>query len=396
MGSVAVSRVRGRAVVRDRTEDHRASTPLELFFDLTFVVAVGRAATALHEQLAEDHLLRGIGGFVVVFFAVWWGWMGYTWFASAHDSDDVAHRLLTLLQMAGALVMAAGVGRVVTDDDFAVVVLGYTIMRVGLIWSWLRVARDQPATRGRALRYAGSLVVLQCLWILGLAVDGDGAFLVWAVLVPGEVVAPMWAERTQSDPIFHAGHIEERYGLFTIILLGESILSATVGFQAAFDEGGLTGDLAAVGIGGLVIAFAAWWLYFDHPGHLTPTPDQAFRWGYSHVVIFASLAATGAGIHLAAGAVGGHGSARTAALAVSFPVAGYVSGLALVMAVTGVSAGDVRIWSKALGATAVMAIGLVATIPVAVVGCAAVLTLMSAAMVLSDPTADTPADHLGD
>ena len=79
------------------------------------------------------------------------------------------------------------------------------------------------------------------------------------------------------------------------------------GFQDAVDDGGLTGGLLAVGLGGLLIAFAAWWLYFDHPGHLAPTPRVAFRWGYGHVVVFASLAAIGAGLHLAAVA---HGSRR--------------------------------------------------------------------------------------
>ena len=96
-------------MVRDPGEEHRAATPLELFFDLTFVVAVSRASAALHHELAADHVVDGVTGFVGVFFAVWWAWMTYTWFTSAHDSDDVAHRLLTLVQMAGVLVLASGV-----------------------------------------------------------------------------------------------------------------------------------------------------------------------------------------------------------------------------------------------------------------------------------------------
>ena len=84
-----VSRLRGRAVTRDPDEPSRASTPLELFFDLTFVVAVARASAALHHELAGGHVAAGVWGFVGVFFAVWWAWMNASWFASAHDADDV-------------------------------------------------------------------------------------------------------------------------------------------------------------------------------------------------------------------------------------------------------------------------------------------------------------------
>ena len=70
---------------RDPDEDHRASTPLELFFDLCFVVAVAAAAATLHHDLAHDHL-SGIAGYLMVFFAIWWAWLNYSWFASAYDS----------------------------------------------------------------------------------------------------------------------------------------------------------------------------------------------------------------------------------------------------------------------------------------------------------------------
>jgi low temperature requirement protein LtrA len=389
MAPAALRRLTGRAVVRDGAEEHRTSTPLELFFDLTFVVAIGRAAAALHHQLADGHVADGAIGFACLFFAIWWGWMNYTWFASAHDSDDLAHRLLTFVQITGALVLAAGVTRAAEEQDFAIVVLGYVIMRLGLIVSWLRVARDQPAVRDRARRYAAALFGLQLLWIAWLAVPGSIALATFVVLALSEMLLPMWAESAGEEPVFHPEHIEERYGLFTIILLGESILSATAGFQTAFDDGGLTGPLAAVGIAALVIAFAAWWLYFDHPGHLAPTPAMAFRWGYVHVVVFASLAAIGAGLHVAFEAVTDHADERTAALAVAIPAAGYLLGLVAVMAVTGAVAAELRIWPKLLGAATVLALGSAASVPVTVVGTAAVLAGLAGAMVL-DGTRDQP------
>ena len=90
-------------------EEHRVATPLELLFDLTFVVAVAQVAAELAHGIAEDHVGDGLLGYLMVFFAIWWAWMNFTWFASAYDTDDVPYRLLTLVQMAGVLVLAAGI-----------------------------------------------------------------------------------------------------------------------------------------------------------------------------------------------------------------------------------------------------------------------------------------------
>jgi low temperature requirement protein LtrA len=378
-----VGRLRGRAVTRDPDEPDRTSTPLELFYDLTFVVAVARASAALHHELVDGHVADGVWGFAGVFFAVWWAWMNGTWFASAHDSDDVPYRLLMLVQMAGVLVLAAGVTDALEQGDWLVVTIGYGVMRVGLAASWLRVARDEVTGRTRALRYAAGISVLQLLWFARLALPEGAALAGFVVLVAAELAVPVWAERAAGAPVFHAGHIEERYGLFTIIVLGESVLSASTGFQVALDAGGLTVELFAVGVGGLVLAFACWWLYFDHPGHLRPRRDQAFRWGYAHLLIFAALAAMGAGLQVATEAVTGHAAARTAALAVAVPVAGYLLGLALVMVITGTAPTDERVYPKLGGSAAVLAIGALAPVAAAVVGSAAVTIVLAVWMVLT-------------
>jgi low temperature requirement protein LtrA len=378
-------RLRGRGVLRDPAEAGRSATPLELFLDLTFVVAVSRASAALHHELLAGHTAQGIVGFGAVFFAVWWAWMNFTWFNSAHDADDVPQRAVTLVQMAGVLVLAAGVTRAVEDHDFTVAVVGYVIMRLGLVAAWLRVARDVPESRQRALRYAGGITAIQVLWIARLALPGDVAATTFVALGLAELALPVWAERAVARPLFHPRHIEERYGLFTIIVLGESVLSAYAGFQTALDRAGLSPALLAVGLGGLMLAFAAWWIYFDHPGHLTPTPDIAFRWGYAHVVVFASLAAAGAGVFVAAEVAALGGDERMAALAVAIPAAGYALGLALVMIVTGTPARDGRVFPKFVGATAMLAIGMLAPVGAAVAGCAAVMTAMAVAMVLVTP-----------
>lgn len=375
----------GRAVVRDGDEDERTSTPLELFFDLTFVVAVGRVAAGFHHEIAAGHTADGIVGFVTLFLAVWWAWMNFTWFATGHDADDVPYRVLTFVQIAGALVFAIGVSRAMEDGNFAIVAVGYVIMRLGLVVDWLRVARDEPAHRPRALRFAVAITVVQVLWVARLAIDSyRGALAAFVVLFGLELLIPLWAERAAARTPFHPAHIVERYGLFTIIVLGESVLSAANGLQEGIDEVGVTARLVAIGVAAMVLAFSAWWLYFDHPGHLAPTPATAFRWGYAHVLVFATLAAMGAGIHIAAGAATGHGpSPRIAALAVALPTAGYLLGLAVVTAVVGFGIESVRIWPKVLGLAVVLLGGLVLPLTGAVIVSAAVLAALVAWMVLS-------------
>ena len=380
----AMDRLRGRAVVRD-TGEARSSSHLELFFDLTFVVGVSRASAALDHELVAGHIAHGVLGFMAAFFAVWWAWMNFTWFASAHDSDDVAYRLLVLVQMAGVVVLAAGITRAVEYRQFGVATIGYAIMRSGLIVAWLRVARDQPDSRTRALRYATGEAVLQALWLLRLAAPNELAVATFVPLGLAELLVPAWAERAASRPMFNPFHIEDRYGCFTLIVLGESILSATTGFQAQLDKGGLSTDLLAVGVGGLVLAFAIWWLYFDHPGHLAPTPHQAFRWGYGHVVIFLALAAAGAGISVAAEAVAGGVGQHVGALAVAIPAAAYLLGLALVMILTGASPLSLLVYPKWTAAIVLVVIGSLAPAAATVAVCAAVMAGLAAGMVLAGP-----------
>ena len=369
------------AVVRDPEEEHRTSTPLELFFDLCFVVAVAQASAALHHELVEGHIADGIAGFLMAFFGVWWAWMNFTWFASAHDADDVPYRLLTLLQMAGALVYAAGVPAAVEDQVFTLGVTGYLIMRAALITQWLRVARDHPDLRGRARRYAGGIAVVQLLWLLILAAPTGARAPLFVVLAIGELLVPLWAERATDKPLFHAEHIDERYGLFTIIVLGESILAASVGIRQVGTEG-VTAALVVVAISGLLLAFGSWWLYFDHPGHLSPPPDVAFRWGYLHVVVFVSLAALGAGLYVAAEATAGHATERTGALAVTIPVAGYLTGLVLLMVATHHAVGPMSIGSKLAGVTVIILLGALTPPAVAAAGSAVVVVVLVTLMTI--------------
>src|SRR3954452_6490999 len=131
-------------LARDRSEHHRASTPLELLFDLCFVVAISQLVGQWHHAAVEGHFQYGLARFAVIFFAIWWAWMNFTWFASAFDNDDVLYRIGVLIQIAGSLIIAAGVPRAFAESDFTLLIAGYTVMRIGLVGGWLRVWRADP------------------------------------------------------------------------------------------------------------------------------------------------------------------------------------------------------------------------------------------------------------
>ncbi|GGX77860.1 low temperature requirement protein A [Streptomyces hiroshimensis] len=321
-GGPPPSRVLRRMAGRGREEEHRAATPLELFFDLCFVVAVAVAGRELVHALAEGHAAHGVPGYLMVFFAIWWAWVNFTWFASAYDTDDVLYRVVTLVQIAGVLILSAGIPRAFDDADFSVVWFGYLVMRLALVSQWLRAAASTTgAERRTALKYAAGVCLCQVGW-LGVLFLPDHAkpwvFLLMAVL---EMSVPAVAEM-QQETAWHPHHIAERYGLFTIIVLGETVSAATVAVQSALEENEALDELLPMAAGGLLLIFAAFWIYFAVPIHLHLASNrQAFLWGYGHYLVFGSAAAIGAGIEVAIEqAVGkAHVSAFAAAGAVTVP-----------------------------------------------------------------------------
>jgi len=137
---------------------------LELLTDLCFVVAVSQAALGLHHGLVEGHVGHAVIGYLMAFFAIWWAWVNFTWFASAYDNDDVVYRVLTIGQIVGVLVLAAGIHHLV-DGDFTTTVAGYVIMRIALVLQWLRAAKGDPEQRRTCLRYAIGIVIVQLGWV---------------------------------------------------------------------------------------------------------------------------------------------------------------------------------------------------------------------------------------
>lgn len=340
-------------VARDPNEHHRASTPLELLFDLVLVIAVAAAAGGLHHAINEHHIADGLFIYAFLFFTLWWPWMNFTWYASAYDNDDALYRILVLIQMGGALVTAVGI-REMTDGSGSVLGLaGYVIMRLSMIVLWLRAA--QGSRHKAPLRYALGIFVCQVVWIGYFLLAPRETFFLYALpIVAMELLVPTWAERAGETP-WHRHHIIERYGLLTIIVLGESLTAGALAISAIETDGGRTPELLATLIGCFVILFSMWWIYFGERRHAAlDRLNTAIFWGYLHYFIFASIAATGAGISVLVDQLSHHSelSYNLACAAVSVPVAVF---LVTVWLVHDRLSGDHKIWQLPLFAVLTLA-----------------------------------------
>lgn len=318
---------------RDPNEAHRSATPLELFFDLVFVAAFSQARSQAAHLLELGHFVAATFGFVFAVFAIAWAWINYAWLASAFDNDDIFFRIATMVQMIGVIVLALGLPQTFASIDAGgelenrAVVLGYVIMRVAVIAIWFRVARHDPAHRRTATMYAVLVSLAQVGWITLLVVNPPltGAVVAWVVLVAFELAVPIIAERVGGRTPWHPHHIAERYGLLVIITLGEVVLGTVLAISAVVEVQGWDVEAVLVTVGGTMLAFALWWVYFIMPSArvLARHRERGYTWGYGHIVIFGALAATGAGLHVAAYVIEGvaHIDDTTALLTVVVPVA---------------------------------------------------------------------------
>jgi low temperature requirement protein LtrA len=332
-----------RMTGRDPDEEHRAATPLELLFDLTFVIAFGIAANEFAHLLAENHVGAGVLGFSLATFAVCWAWINFSWFASAYDTDDWVYRLMTMVQMVGVIIMALGFppmfASVEHGDhvDNRVMVAGYVVMRIALVGQWLRAAKQDPDRRAACLTYALWVTVAQLGWLAALVLHTSVplTFVVVAVLIGVETLGPVLAERKARTP-WHAHHIAERYSLLTIIALGEGVVGTVASLTAVVGAQGWTFDAAFVAVAGIGLTFGMWWAYFVVPQAelLRAHRERSFWFGYLPIIMFGAIVATGAGLHTAAYYIEHHsklGSTETV-LAVALPVGLYIASLYLLYA----------------------------------------------------------------
>lgn len=372
---------------RDPHETGRTATTLELLYDLVFVVAIGQAGNQLAHLVAEGHYAAGIGGFAFAMFAVIWAWINFSWFASAFDTDDWPYRLSTMVQMVGVTILGLGLPPMFHSLDAGhgidnrVMVAGYVVMRVAMLFQWLRAARQCPQYREACLSYAKTIVLAQIGWVIlaALHLELVPTVTFFVVLLLVELGGPYLAETRHGGTPWHAHHMAERYGLLAIIALGEGVIGTVASLSAAIEAQGWTTDAVLVVVAGMGLTFGMWWCYFLLPvGEILHVHrERSFLWGYGSLPVLAAIAATGAGLHVAALFIEhkAHIGQVATVLALAIPVAVFLAGIYLLYSGLFADIDPFHVLLGVLTAVVLIAAPLLAAAGVSVAVCLLVVTL---------------------
>jgi low temperature requirement protein LtrA len=332
-------------------EDERRATWIELFFDLVFVAAVGQLANALAAEPTTGRFFEFLG----LFLPVWWAWTGFTFYANRFDTDDVPYRLLLLLAMFGVAIVATTVPSVF-DGATTGFPLAYVGVRFVLVTLYARASRHVPEARALARTFLGAFGFALLIWTVSIAVERPWTYVLWGIALTIELVAPIPAWRLLRDAPVHPRHLPERFGLLTLIVLGESVLAVVLGVSKV---SWVTGSAAAAAAGFLVAA-ALWWIYFDFLDEGALTARGIFgglTYTYMHFFVVVGLAALGAGVKLAILAGGGDHRYDDTSWILSGGLALTMVGLAAIQLVTGTVVFDTDVALRL--ATAAVALALI-------------------------------------
>ena len=275
-------------------EGHRTATWLELFYDLVFVVAVA----GLGHRLLVDPSWKGGFAYVGFFIPLWWAWSGYTFYADRYDTDDLLQRNLAAAQIMAVAFMAASVGGEETDSTFAFA-LAFIAARSILVIMYIRARRHVHETRELVTGYIVGMSAAISVWAISLLVPEEARVVLWAVALAIDFYTPYRLRKIQAKVPLDVSHLPERFGLFTILVLGESIAAVVAGLEHEGWE--MTPFIGA--ILGIIIATGLWWIYFDNLEGSVVRRKKGQRtawkptvWIYSHLPLAISLTATGIGL----------------------------------------------------------------------------------------------------
>ena len=288
-------RIPAMRVPRLRTvqaDDHRSATWLELFYDLAFVVAVGQ----LGHRLAHHHDAAGVWTFIGLFVPLWWTWASYTFYADRYDTDDIGQRLLAVLQMVSVVLMAASIGAEDSLTAFAVAFVAAWAVLLAMYWrAYRHVEQSQELVRGYLVGFGAGWL----FWVVSIWVPGAAKYVLWAIGLAVQLYTPFRLRDIQKQVPLSVSHLPERFGLFTILVLGESF----VAIVAALTHGHWEVPLTIGGILGVMLAAGVWWLYFDNAegkvvrrrvGQLKAWQPTA--WIYGHLPLVIGITAMGIGL----------------------------------------------------------------------------------------------------
>lgn len=271
----------------------RSVSFLELFYDLVYVAVI--AQTAHH--LAEHVTPRGFAEFTIVFSLIWTAWVNGSLFVEVHGRDDGRTRTLVFVQMA-ILALLAVFTEDATGDTGPAFALVYAAWLAVMTWQWNAVRRqDRPEFMLVTGRWQAGMVVSVAVILISAALPTDARLIVWAGYAVGWFVGIALAGRAAvglSPGLTPTESLVERFGLFTIIVLGEVIFGVVEGLSSADD------DVVTIvtGMVGLTIGFGLWWIYFDVVGRRLPRSDgrSIATWILSHLPVTLAIAAAGAGL----------------------------------------------------------------------------------------------------
>lgn len=276
-------------------ERGRKVTWLELFFDLIFVAAVAQVASPLRDHYS----IVGVVRFAPLFALIWWAWTGHAVFCTRFDTDDAIQRALTLVQMFAVAVMAANAKDALDSRESAGFGAAYAVVRFILVAQYFRagqVREARPLTR----RYLAGHGIAATLWLASALVPAPERFWMWGVAFAIDLGTPWIAVRYSVAAPPDAAHLPERFGLFTLILLGESVVAVMQGIESQADW---TPAAAASAFLGMAIAFVMWSWYFDGAAGASERPVRTKRdairfhiWSYAHFPLALGIVVTGVGI----------------------------------------------------------------------------------------------------
>lgn len=291
VSDITRSRNRPRLITLDENENERHASWLELFFDLVFVLAVAQVA----QILLENTDLTGFLKYVVLFLPVWWSWVGFTFYADRFEGNEAAYRVLTFAGMLAVAALALTLDDAFTLAGDVPLVITYALVRLVMIALYARSAFYIPLARGLAAQFIIGFGLALIMFIGGLAFEPPIRYYIWAAALLLELSSPFLNLRATRSIPFDYSHIPERFGLFTIIVLGEAVLATSMGASAvSWTPGNIT--MASIGF---AMAACIWWINFDFvDDNAIRTRDLVprFVYLYGHYFIVTSVVALGVGM----------------------------------------------------------------------------------------------------
>jgi low temperature requirement protein LtrA len=282
----------------------RRVTWTELFYDLVFVVAVAR----LGHRLLEDSSWTGFLSFAGLFVPLWWAWAGFTFYADRYDTDDLGQRLLAVAQMVTVALMAASISGGAGEPLIAYA-LSFVAARTILIVMYLRARRHVPETRDLVSGYTKGMSLAASFWLVSVFVPEPYRYVLWAIGLAVDFATPYLLRRVQAKVPLDVAHLPERFGLFTILVLGESIAAVVAGL----DEEVWTSAGTVVAGFAVLITTGIWWVYFDNlDGTIVRRRSEQQKawkptaWIYGHLPLVIALIMTAIGLEHAIAATGHH------------------------------------------------------------------------------------------